>query len=180
MRGHSLDVFAEAVRSAWGPVSSDLVAACRARIEELVRAAGPEDWLAELRRDLPESRELFRDPAHGFVLLAHAEAQGRSRPPHDHGRGWVIYAVQQGEMEVKTYARLHDADRGIKLVERDACRLRPGESRVYLPGDIHDTRCTEGPVLYYRFTDRDLWDAQEQQRVTRYANRDGIWSLGAA
>lgn len=180
MAESSLDVFIEEVRPAWGPLTSELVANCRARIEELLKAPATETWLVALQRDLPESKELYRDPAHGFVLSAHAELLGRYRPPHDHGRGWVVYAVQQGEMEIGTYLRLQDPDGGVRLVQREAYRVRPGEARVYLPGDIHDTRCTAGPVLYYRFTDRDLKkEENEGHPVTRYVEQAGGWAARA-
>jgi hypothetical protein len=69
----------------------------------------------------------------------------------------------------------------VRLVRREAYPVRPGEARVYLPGDIHDTRCTAGPVLYYRFTERDLTkEEREEHRVTRYVEREGIWTVDAA
>jgi hypothetical protein len=181
MVGNSLEAFAAGARSVWGPLTSELVACCKSRIEELAEAPATENWLAALQKDLPESRELIRDPEHGFVLLAHAESSGRYRPPHDHGRGWVIYAVQQGEMEVGTYARVLDPNGSARLVRREAYRLRPGQAKVYLPGDIHDTRCASGSVLYYRFTDRDLKkEEREGHRATRYVERDGHWTVEAA
>ena len=179
MDDNSLVTFIEGVKSDWGPLTSELVAGCCARIEEFLTASSDETWLAELQRVRPESKELYRDPAQGYVLLAHAESLGRYRAPHDHGRGWVIYAIQQGEMEVGTYARVQDPGGRVRLVRREAYRVRPGEARVYLPGDIHDTRCTD-PVLYYRFTDRDLRrEEAEGHPVTRYVERGGVWTTGA-
>jgi hypothetical protein len=179
MSKNALEAFIEAVRLIWGPLTSELAAACRARIEVLLKASPAEAWLAELQRDLPESKELYRDPEHGFVLLAHAESLGRYRSPHDHGRGWVLYAVQQGEMEVGTYARIQDPDGSMRLVRREAYRVGQGEASVYLPGDIHDTRCTADRVLYYRFTGRDLKKEREEHRITRYVERDGVWTVDA-
>jgi hypothetical protein len=113
------------------------------------------------------------------VLLAHSEPTDLYRPPHDHGRGWVIYALQRGEMENATYARVEDSDGRVRLVQRDMSPLRMGEARIYLPGDIHDTRCVSGPSLLFRFTERDLQkEDQEAHRVTRYVARDGIWTVG--
>jgi hypothetical protein len=176
MSGNSLQTFAEETSAAWGPLTSELVAESRARLEVLQKAPASEPWLAELKQDLPENRELYRDSAHGFVLLVHAEEFGRFRPPHDHGRGWVIYGVQQGEMEIRTYGRVQEDDGKFRLVLRETYRLSPGETRVYLPGDIHDTRCTAGPVLYYRFTDRDLKREEgEGHPITRYIEQDGAW-----
>jgi hypothetical protein len=176
MPKNSLQAFAEETSAAWGPLTSELVTGSRARLEALEKASPAESWLMELKRDLPETRELYRDPACGFVLLAHAELPGRFRSPHDHGRGWVIYGVQSGEMEIRTYGRVECRGGRTRLVLRDTYRLRAGESRVYLPGDIHDTRCTAAPVLYYRFTDRDLKkEESEGHPITRYVEQDGAW-----
>jgi hypothetical protein len=134
-----------------------------------------------LHQEAPASKELYRDAAHGFVLLAHSEPTDLYRAPHDHGRGWVIYALQRGEMEIGTYARVQDAGGRVRLVKRDVTLLHAGEARVYLPGDIHDTRCVAGPSLLFRFSDRDLkQEDREAHRVTRYIGRDGVWTVDAA
>ncbi len=92
----------------------------------------------------------------------------------------MIYAIQQGEIEMGTYARLEDSDGSVKLVKRNATLLRHGQVQVYLPGDIHDTLCTAGPALLYRFTALDLKkEDQEHHRVTRYVQRDKVWTVGA-
>ena len=181
MAKNSLETFIERVRATWGPLTSEVVASCRDHMEELLKAPTTEEWLAALHRDAPANKELYRDPENGFLLLAHTEAPGLYRPPHDHGRGWVIYALQRGEMEIATYARVEDLDGRVRLVKRDSSLLRPGEARVYLPGDIHDTRCLSGPSLLFRFTERDLKkEDQEAHRVTRYVERNGVWTVGPA
>ena len=164
----------------WGPLTSELVAAAQAEIEALAHTSPDEPWLAELYRDQPPSRELYRDAESGFVLLAHFETAALYRPPHDHGRSWVIYAVQQGESEMGAYGRVEGEDGKTRLVKRNATLVRPGQAQVYLPGDIHDTLCVSGPALLFRFTERDLKkeDAVDK-KVTRYAQRDGIWVPGA-
>lgn len=180
MAESSLERFIEGVRSDWEPLSTELVAASRQRLEALLEAPATEPWLAALHRAPPASKELYRDPPHGFVLLAHAEYAGLYRPPHDHGRGWVIYAVQQGEIEMGTYARVEGPDGTPRLIKRDSTLVRPGQVQVYLPGDIHDTRCMTGPALLLRFTERDLRkEDQEEHRVTRYIERDGVWTVRA-
>ncbi|HTL98279.1 MAG TPA: hypothetical protein VL181_05685, partial [Holophagaceae bacterium] len=90
MARDSLHRFIEEARSAWGPLDTGLASTLRHEMAALARAPEAEPWLAALLRDLPETRELHRDPDHGFLLLAHAERQGHHRPPHDHGRGWVV------------------------------------------------------------------------------------------
>lgn len=177
MTRNSLATFIDGITSAWGPLTSTLVDRSRTLLEELVAAPPSEEWLASLHRKAPASEELHRDPAHGFVLLAHTETPGLYRAPHDHGRGWVIYVLQQGEIEMGSYASVKDADGRIRLVKRDATLVRPGQAMVYLPGDIHDTRCTAGPALLFRFTDRDLKrEDLEEHRVTRYTEQDGTWT----
>jgi len=160
----SLQEFTKAVGSTWGPLTSELVASSRYHLARLLDAPPTEAWLAALLVDGFESRELYRDPAHGFLLLAHTEQAGLYRPPHDHGRGWVIYAVQRGEMEMGTYRRVHDLHGNAHLVKRESFSLRPGDIRVFLPEDIHDTRCTAGPLTLFRFTSRDF----KKEEVTRY------------
>jgi hypothetical protein len=170
----------EGIQSIWGPLSTEVVAGARRHLEQLLEAPATAEWLAALHREAPANREMYRDPARGFVLLAHTEHAGLYRPPHDHGRGWVIYAMQQGEIEMGTYARIEAPDGSVKLVRRDSTLVRPGQVQVYLPGDIHDTRCVTGPALLYRFTERDLkQEDNEEHRVTRYVERNGVWTVGS-
>ncbi|MDB4971684.1 MAG: hypothetical protein JWN48_25 [Myxococcaceae bacterium] len=188
----ALERFIERIRSAWGPLSSPLVRAVRTELSELSCASPTEPWLAALLEEAPASKELYRDPTHGFMLLAHSEPAGLYRPPHDHGRSWVVYALQQGELEIGTYGRIeacapsrgrreeNGADR-VRLVQRDVSPMRVGDARVYLPSDIHDTRCVRGPSLLFRFTERDLKrEDQEARMVTRYVDRQGVWTVGPA
>lgn len=176
MANSALDTFIDAVRSDWGPLSTEVAAACSRHLATLLTAPPTESWLAALHRDQPLARELYRDPNHGFVLLAHTEPAGLYRPPHDHGRSWVIYGVQQGESEMGTYGRLEEPTR---LVKRNATSVEAGQVQLYLPGDIHDTRCTAGPALLFRFTERDLKaEDKTERRVTRYVERDGVWTEG--
>lgn len=176
MNADALTVFLTQTRAGYDPLTREGIAAVRAQLEALARAPECEPWLAALRRDAPPSAELARDATHGFVLLAHTEPPHLYRPPHDHGRSWVVYALQRGAMEVGTYARLEDADGQVRLVQRDVSVLRAGEARVYLPGDIHDTRCLDEASLLLRFTARDLKGDDEARRITRYVDRGGVWT----
>ena len=169
MPNESLNRFIDDARAAWGPLSTGLAARLRQGLAALAQAP-EEPWIADLIHDQPETRELHRDPEHGFLLLAHAERQGHHRPPHDHGRGWVAYAVLRGEMEMGTYARIEDPQSGPRLVKRESYTLRPGDARVYLPGDIHDTRYLSGEVLVLRFTSCDLAEEEKAGWLKRYAD----------
>lgn len=176
MKQTSLEQFVEDINASWGPLTSELVTGARRAMQRLVEAPASEHWLAALHEEAPENRELFRHPTQGFLLLAHTEPAGLYRPPHDHGTGWVVYAVQRGETEMTTYARVTEPNGATRLVKRGTTLLRPGQVEVYLPGDIHDTRCSAGPLLLFRFTSCDL----KKENVTRYAQRNGLWSEGAA
>ncbi|MBN8831945.1 MAG: hypothetical protein J0G94_15285 [Sphingomonadales bacterium] len=173
----ALSTFTQNVHAAWRPLSTELIEECQRQAEALLDAAPSEDWLAALHRERPANQELYRDPDHGFVLLAHTEQQGLFRPPHDHGRAWVMYAVQSGEIEMRTYTRVEDPRTGVRLVRRDATRVQAGQVQVYLPGDIHDTRCLSDSALLFRFTERDLRvEDKVHHQVTRYIEQNGVWT----
>ena len=179
MAKNTLEDAMAAIGAVWGPPTTELVDVCRLHIESLAKASPDEPWLAALHRDQPASRELYRHPVHGFVLLAHVEKTGLYRAPHDHGRSWVVYAVQQGESEMGTYGRVEDAYGQVRLVKRNTTLVGPGQVQVYLPGDIHDTLCMAGPALLFRFTERDLRKEDLiEHRLTRYTQRDGFWIEG--
>ena len=181
MENDALSSFIHNVQQAYGPLTTELVAQAHAQLTQLTAAPETECWLQRLHAEAPASQELHRDKTHGFLLLAHTEPLHLYRAPHDHGRGWVIYALQRGELEIGTYARVQDADGSVRLVRREASLLRAGEARVYLPGDIHDTRCVNGPALLFRFTDRDLkQEDQVAHKLTRYTNKAGVWTTGPA
>ena len=172
MKRTSLDKFVATVRDEWGPISTELVVSCRRHLDALTLADDGEKWLADLLIERPATRELHRE-SNGFMLLAHTEQEGLYRPPHDHGRAWVVYGVQSGELEIRTFVRVPDT-KGDRLVMRDIIVLRPGEARPYLPGDIHDTRCLTESALVFRFTERDLrHEDQVEHRVTRFVEHDG-------
>ncbi len=174
-----LETFTDGVRKFWGPLSSEVVHDSRRQMEALLQAPPSEAWLSQLHREAPPSAELYRDPKHGFVLLAHTEYAGLYRAPHDHGRSWVIYGVQQGEVEMGSYGRIVDDAGKVRLVKRDAVIVRPGQALVYLPGDIHDTRCLTETALLFRFTERDLkLEDQRDHQITRYVQENGAWTAG--
>lgn len=177
MKANSLETFIKNVTRVWGPLSSDLAATCRRQLEVLALTSPTEGWLEQLLQNAPASEELYRSPEHGFVLLAHTEQKGLYRPPHDHGRSWVVYAIQSGEIEMCSYARIEAPSGAFQLVKRDEQTLRAGDVKIYLPGDIHDTRCLSETALLFRFTERDLKAADDQNhKVTRYLHQDGVWT----
>lgn len=181
MENDALLSFAENTRTLFGPLTHRVAEGIRSELEKLTKASPSEPWLAALHEGAPASKELLRDADRGYVLLAHTEPPGLYRPPHDHGRGWVVYALQRGEMRISTYARVEDDEGRIRLVKRDSSLLRAGEARVYWPGDIHDTRCGSEPSLLFRFTDRDLKKEDlEAHRVRRYPEPEHVCALRTA
>ena len=180
MTANSLEAWSVAVRSSWDSPDQTLVEDCHRYLKRLALTPETEPWLADLRRNRPANRELYRDSEHGFVLLAHSEPEGLYRPPHDHGRSWVIYAVQEGEVEMGAYAATAGDGNGCRLVKCSSTRMRAGDVQLYRPGDIHDTLCVEGPALLFRFTERDLRLEKLQGRMTRYARQGGVWMAEAA
>ncbi|MFO0627478.1 MAG: hypothetical protein U0325_17855 [Polyangiales bacterium] len=179
MTDDSLSTFVRETHARFGTDPVATAAAVRSQLERLARAPVDEPWLAALHREAPASRELVRDAVHGFVLLAHTEPAGLYRAPHDHGRNWVVYALQRGAMEVRTWA-LGEAGDPAGLVLRDVSVMRPGEARIYREGEIHDTRALAEGALLLRFTSRDLKLPEEAARITRYAARDVVGAAGAA
>jgi hypothetical protein len=178
MSENSLTKFIACVQKIWSPLSTELISACQSQLAKLAKAPATEEWLAKLNRDAAGTVELYRDPTRGFLLLAHTEPTSLYRPPHDHGRSWVMYALQKGESKMRSYAQIKKDDGTVKLVRRDTTLVASGKVMVYLPGDIHDTLCVSGPSLLFRFTERDLHlDDKEGHKVTRYVETDGDWTL---
>ena len=114
MTDSAITQFAAYVRDIWAQPTSEVIANCKAGLEELLHAPPAYQWLADLRNDLPESSELYRDPVHGFMLLGHTEAEGRYRNPHDHGSSWVIYGV----LQMGSYTRVNDENSNLRLVKQ--------------------------------------------------------------
>jgi len=169
MKQNSLEVIIGKIKEAWGPLSSEKISLARQLLEGLAKTPVSEEWLAELLKQPDLDQELYRDPKHGFVLLAHMEKEGHYRVPHDHGSGWVIYAVQSGEMEMKTFRPIINQQGEMNLVCRESYKVKAGECKVYLPQDIHDTKCVSGSVLMFRLTSCDLKKERHEGRMVRYA-----------
>lgn len=159
MKTNPLQKFIESMQQIWGPLDSSLITKSQLLFEELLR-----DPNFDIK-DLQGKHKLYQDLKHGFMLLAHTEEQDLYRPPHDHGDGWVIYGVKSGEIEMGSYKRLRDVNSEPRLVRRNKEQLKQGDSRVYLPGDIHDTKCLSESVLMLRFTSCDLSKEKQQGRM---------------
>lgn len=170
MTKNSLERFISQVRVIWTPLKTETIESCQKLIEDLSKADSSELWLQELLRNPQPSTELYRDPQHGFLVLAHSESAGLYRVPHDHGNGWVIYAVQSGEMEMRTFKECVLSDEKTELVRRETYSVKAGESKIYLPGDIHDTRCISSSTLMFRLTSSDFKDETKNGKIKRYVD----------
>jgi hypothetical protein len=171
MKRNSLDHFIKEIKKVWGLLSTETVSSSRKLMTELAKTPPEEEWLSKLLIKSEINEVLYRDPDQGFMLLAHSEKKDLYRIPHDHGRCWVIYAVQSGEMEMKTYKPMTDEDGKLDLVCRETYRLRAGESKAYLPGDVHATKCISESVLMLRLTSCDLKGESRDGKMNRYVEK---------
>ena len=162
----SFDRYIAEVRSFWGDgTDPDLPFKVKAAMEKLFASTSADDpWMAELIRDGKPSRELYRDPEHGFIQMGHIHKQGHGNKPHDHGPCWVVYGSFKGLTEIKTYKRTDDGSQAgvAKLADERRDKLSAGVVIPYLPGEIHSTNAVEGPGVVFRFLSYDL------NKVERY------------
>lgn len=108
------------------------------------------------------SIELLRSVRDGFILTAYTEPEGQHRSPHNHGAGWVIYGIIEGKIEMSTY------EFNGKLIYKETYNLKPKDFQVYLPGQIHDTRCKINQSIILRFTSCDLKQEEREGRMKRF------------
>jgi len=165
--GETFARYIEQMRAAWARgQDATLPARAQALLEALLRTApADEPWLAQLLRERPAARALYRDPDYGFIQMGHSHPAGHSNAPHDHGPCWVLYGVYQGAVEITTYRRTDDGSvpERASLAVQETARLTPGTVRPYLPGDIHAVRTVDpAGAVVLRFLSADL------ERVERY------------
>jgi len=166
---NSLERYFEEVRGIWGDGRDpELPFRVKALLEKLLASAKADDpWMAELIAEGRPSRELYRDPKHGFIQMAHVHKQGHANQPHDHGRCWVLYGAYSGLTEITTYRRTDSGQEPGKAIleKKDLNRLSAGVVYPYLPGEIHSTHAVEGPAVVLRFLSQDL-DKAERYRYS--------------
>ena len=162
----SFDRYIAEIRSVWcDGKDPQLPFKVRASMEKMLASTSPDEpWMAELLREAKPSRELYRDPDHGFIQMGHVHQQGHGNTPHDHGPCWVVYGSYSGMTEIALYRRTDDGTEPGRatLEKKDLNRLSPGVAYPYLPGDIHATRAVQGPALVFRFLSYDL------EKIQRY------------
>ncbi len=167
----SLSDFITALRADWAGLDSETIGRTHELLRELTGADSAEPWHEQLHSERPATVELYRDPDHGFVLLGHTEPSGSRFAPHDHGAGWVFYAVQHGKTRMETYKSITSPVGDTTLVSRGAFTLGPGDSQVFLPRDIHSTEVVSDYLVQIRLTSCDFAIERSEGRMIRYPDR---------
>ena len=102
-------------------------------------------------------KELWHDPETDVYVLAHVQAPGHSGRPHSHGASWAIYGTARGYTDMTEWRRVNPASEdNAELVQTDAYRLGPGQTRAYGPHKIHATAHPEEKTWVVRVTGTDL------------------------
>jgi predicted metal-dependent enzyme (double-stranded beta helix superfamily) len=157
---NSLERYIQEIRSIWSDGKDpQLPFQVKVLMERLFTSTSlDESWMAELIREGKPSKELFRDPQHGFIQMGHVHQQGHKNTPHDHGPCWVVYGSYRGVTEITTYRRTDDGREPGKasLEVKEVHRLSPGVTYPYLAGDIHSIYAVETPAVVFRFLSYDL------------------------
>lgn len=126
-----------------------------------------EDFIAaHLGDDVPERKVLYEDPELGFCILAHAYADAKESPPHDHGPSWAIYGQACGETEMTDWEMVEpaSADKPGKVRKVKSYTLTPGMAFAYDVGDLHSPR-RSGPTRLIRL------EGINMEKVRRLAYR---------
>ena len=104
----------------------------------------------------PPKRELWHDPETDVYVLAHVQAAGHAGRPHSHGKSWAIYGTARGYTDMTEWRRVNpEGEDSAELVQTDAYRLGPGQTRAYGPHMIHATAHPEQSWVV-RVTGTDL------------------------
>lgn len=108
--------------------------------------------------DPPGRKELWHDPETDVYVLAHVQTPGQTGKPHSHGKSWAIYGTARGYTDMTEWKRVNpEGEDNAELVQTDAYRLNPGQTRAYGPHMIHSTAHPPGtPTWVIRVTGTDL------------------------
>ncbi|MCC2603784.1 cupin domain-containing protein [Planctobacterium marinum] len=164
----SLEQFIHQAENNWSGLNSDNVNRLKSALTALTQSSPKEPWLAALFNEKPAAKTLYESEQHRFMLLAHHEPADFYRQPHDHGNGWVLYAVLSGTIAMNTYKILTDNNGNEQLVNRGKEVLATGDCRVFLPGDIHHTHCLSDNFMQFRFTSCDFKQEIKSGRMKRF------------
>lgn len=156
------------LQNAWKNLTMESVDKIKTTMQTLANDQELIPQLLRETRNLPGGLELYRDKAEEFVLLTYSESQGTYRAPHNHGSAWVIYAVVAGDVEMGNYFEASSSYRPNHLILKNREILPAGNIRIYLPGEIHDTRCISETTTILRLTSLNLKEEERAGRMKRY------------
>jgi predicted metal-dependent enzyme (double-stranded beta helix superfamily) len=125
------------------------------------------------------THQIYRDPEHDFVVLAHVNGPARKSPPHDHGSSWAIYGQADKYTEMSEYSRT-DGGSGAgeaELKHERTYRLEPGMAGLYDVGAIHQIDYPEG-ARFVRVTGTDLAAVERLKFDTEAGKAQVIESVG--
>ena len=94
----------------------------------------------------PGVYKLNEDPVTGAVVLSHVMGEGRTSPPHDHGKSWAIYGQATAHTIMTEWELTSEEpsdDRQI-LRETKKYRLNPGQVGLFDIGKIHSIEYPDG------------------------------------
>lgn len=171
---NSLENFIKEVTACWSGLNTQTTTEVRKLLMELAKTSTDEHWLKELHRKKSPASQLYQDSNHGFMLLAHTEKKGNYRSPHNHGAGWVFYAVHSGALEMHTYKQITTSKGVTHLVSRGSEIMKAGDCKLFLPGDIHDTKCLSENFMQFRLTSSDLKEEIKSGRMTQFINEPSV------
>lgn len=93
---------------------------------------------------------IYRDPKHGFVVIAMVWPPGSGGCPHDH-KTWGVVAVAEGPVRIVNYEREDDGKDRVRARLRESARIegKPGAVGYVLPPheDIHAISNPSGAEL---------------------------------
>ena len=154
-------IFAE-IKSSWEMPDNTSIECAKSIVKKLSESLELKHFLA--KEEITKGKELYRDHERGFVLIAYSEPKDFYRVPHNHGNSWVVYAVIEGIIEMGTYTLANQNH----LIKKDKYQMESGDTQVYFPGDIHDTKCISEKVIILRFTSCDLREEEKQGRMKKF------------
>lgn len=156
------------LQSSWESLSMESIDKVKTTIKALATDPEFQKLLQLKNQELDHGLELHRDQTFGFVLLAYSEGKGSYRVPHDHGNAWVVYAVVSGQVEMGNYFKSVPPNGYLQLIQKSHENLNSGDTRIYYPGEIHDTRCVSDTAVILRLTSLDLREEERAGRMNRY------------
>ena len=160
---HELSEVIKKVKLSWDSMSIESLKEIQDLVSELSKQS------IEINSDqMLNGVELYKDNEHGFILYAYSEQKDTYRRPHNHGRGWVVYAVVSGEIEMGNYINWIKTDEISNLMLKNSEIIRSGQAKIYYPGEIHDTRCISENAIILRLTSCDLRVEDMEGRMLRF------------